>query len=136
MGCGKSKIKRINLTPDNANANISVTQTNGISTISGKVNGVDFGHPQSNGIAQDGAIPGNVLSDVGDRHKNDDTSLLPNRLLLSAIPVSDLGDSLDSRHLSESLNLSQSLGGGFLNHANSRYAMHVKYFKLNAIAIF
>lgn len=41
---------------------------------------------------------------------NDETNLLPNRLL-AAIPVSDLGDSLDSRHLSESLNLSH----GFAN---------------------
>ena len=37
------------------------------------------------------------LKDVDDAH--------PNRLL-AAIPVSDLGDSLDSRHLGESLNIS------------------------------
>ena len=39
----------------------------------------------------------------------DETTILPNRLL-AAIPVSDLGDSLDSRHLSESLNLSHGFG--------------------------
>ena len=41
----------------------------------------------------------------------DETTILPNRLL-AAIPVSDLGDSLDSRHLSESLNLSHGFGLG------------------------
>ena len=42
----------------------------------------------------------------------DDSAFLPNRLL-AAIPVSDLGDSLDSRHLSESLNLSHGFGLSF-----------------------
>jgi hypothetical protein len=42
----------------------------------------------------------------------DDSVFLPNRLL-AAIPVSDLGDSLDSRHLSESLNLSHGFGLSF-----------------------
>ena len=42
----------------------------------------------------------------------DETTILPNRLL-AAIPVSDLGDSLDSRHLSESLNLSHGFGLSF-----------------------
>lgn len=38
--------------------------------------------------------------------RSDEEATLPNRLLSAAIPVSDLGDSLDSRHLGESLNLS------------------------------
>ena len=42
----------------------------------------------------------------------EETTYLPNRLL-AAIPVSDLGDSLDSRHLSESLNLSHGFGLSF-----------------------
>ena len=115
MGCGKSKIKRINLTPDNLN-NDDVK--NGIDTISGKVNG-EISRPKSSGVemGRDGVIPGETRFE-----EEDEATILPNRLLLSAIPVSDLGDSLDSRHLSESLNMSQSLGGGFL-HNYMRYSL-------------
>jgi hypothetical protein len=109
MGCGKSKIKRISLTPDNLNDD---PLRNGIDTISGKVNG-EINRPKSSGLelGHNGSIPGETRS-----KEEDDNIILPNRLLLSAIPVSDLGDSLDSRHLSESLNMSQSLGGGFLSN--------------------
>ena len=62
-------------------------------------------------LQNNGNIPGETRNE-----EDEATTILPNRLLLSAIPVSDLGDSLDSRHLSESLNMSQSLGGGFLKH--------------------
>ena len=69
MGCGDSKIKNINLTPD-PDDHIEMTKKNPekIETITDKLD--------------DG---------------------LPNRLL-AAIPISDLGESLDSRHLSESFN--------------------------------
>ena len=109
MGCGKSKIKRISLTPDNVDESAA---QNGIDTISGKVNG-QINHPMSSSIElqNNGNIPGETRNE-----EDEATTILPNRLLLSAIPVSDLGDSLDSRHLSESLNMSQSLGGGFLKH--------------------
>jgi len=86
MGCGESKIKRINLPAPNKNVgaglqdNVKVQ----IDTVSSKVS---------------------ELSDESLAH--------PNRLL-SAIPVSDLGDSLDSRHLHEAIDLNQSLGGGFV----------------------
>ena len=108
MGCGKSKIKRISLTPDNLNDD---QLRNGIDTISGKVNG-EINRPKSSALelGHNGIIPGETRS-----QEEEDNIILPNRLLLSAIPVSDLGDSLDSRHLSESLNMSQSLGGGFLS---------------------
>ena len=109
MGCGKSKIKRISLTPDNLNND---ELKNGIDTISGKVNG-DISRPKSSIMekGRNGIIPGETHSE-----DEDEATIIPNRLLLSAIPVSDLGDSLDSRHLSESLNMSQSLGGGFLGN--------------------
>lgn len=107
MGCGKSKIKRINLTPDNLR-----NEEIGVDTISGKVNG-EVTRPRSRGIqlGHNGVIPGETRLE-----EDDEATILPNRLLLSAIPVSDLGDSLDSRHLSESLNMSQSLGGGYLSN--------------------
>ena len=111
MGCGKSKIKRISLTPDDLNKS---DLNNGIDTVSGKLN-VEISRPKSSGIdfGRNGGIPG----ETGSEEEDNETTILPNRLLLSAIPVSDLGDSLDSRHLSESLNMSQSLGGGLLgNH--------------------
>ena len=97
------------MTPDNADE--SVTE-NGIGTISGKVNG-EINRPKSGSVEleHNGHIPGETRNE-----EDEATTILPNRLLLSAIPVSDLGDSLDSRHLSESLNMSQSLGGGFLKH--------------------
>ena len=72
MGCGKSKIKNIDIKPD----------------------------------------PEETKSPSPPHHKepistvalNDDAEdSLPNRLL-AAIPISDLGESLDSRHLSESFN--------------------------------
>ena len=86
MGCGKSKIKRISLTPDNVDE--SATE-NGIGTISGKVNG-EINRPKSSSleIQSNGNIPGET------RNEEDEApTILPNRLLLSAIPVSDLGDS-------------------------------------------
>lgn len=76
MGCGESKIKEINLTPENPTKDEIDTISNGKVTMNGG-------------------------------KKLDPDEMLPNRLL-SAIPVSDLGDSLDSRHLGESLNLGQS----------------------------
>ena len=123
MGCGKSKIKRINLTPGNLNTDAKVNETNGIDTISGKVNGT-VGRPKSSGLdmMRDSVIPGETRFEG-----EDEATILPNRLLLSAIPVSDLGDSLDSRHLSESLNMSQSLGGGFLGNCSTRYSHYLIY---------
>ena len=78
MGCGESKIKRINLPPPASfdSGDVKV-----------KIDTVDSCDESSGHLQQ----------------------LHPSRLL-SAIPVSDLGDSLDSRHLNESINLSQSLG--------------------------
>ena len=76
MGCGESKIKRINLPPPAGSEDVKV-----------HIDTVDSDESSSSNLHQ----------------------LHPNRLL-SAIPVSDLGDSLDSRHLNESINLSQSLG--------------------------
>ena len=116
MGCGKSKIKRISLTPDNLDQDELKV---GIDTISERVNG-EISRPKSSGIelGRNGNIPGETRSE-----DEDEASIIPNRLLLSAIPVSDLGDSLDSRHLSESLNMSQSLGGGFL----SKYTRYFLY---------
>ena len=78
MGCGESKIKKINLPPPESGGDENFRVQ--IDTVSAKVQLID-----------------------------DESSSHPNRLL-SAIPVSDLGDSLDSRHLNESINLSQSLG--------------------------
>ena len=82
MGCGESKIKRINLPAPNKNvgAGLSDNVKVQIDTVSSKVS---------------------ELSDESLAH--------PNRLL-SAIPVSDLGESLDSRHLHEAIDLNQSLG--------------------------
>ena len=73
MGCGDSKIKNINLSPD-PDDHIEMTKTSGNK-------------------------PEQKIETITD--KLDDG--LPNRLL-SAIPISDLGESLDSRHLSESFN--------------------------------
>ncbi len=80
MGCRESKIKKINLLPP-------TSETDGhISTISnGKTNGVA---PIANGN--------------GHRKVNDSGSEAPSRLL-SAIPISDLGDSLDSRLIKDTL---------------------------------
>ena len=95
MGCGESKIKRINLSPEN----------NGRDDV--KVEIVDI---VSNKVMNESS-PSSVCA-------NDESTILPNRLL-AAVPVSDLGDSLDSRHLSESLNISQNLGGGLKKHQHS-----------------
>lgn len=61
------------------------------------VSAVDASRPKSN------LLPG---------LENDESAHLPNRLL-AAIPISDLGESLDSRHLGESLNggLISAIGG-------------------------
>ena len=82
MGCGESKIKRINLPAPEKSVGAGLTDNVKvqIDTVSSKVS---------------------ELSDESLAH--------PNRLL-SAIPVSDLGDSLDSRHLHEAIDLNQSLG--------------------------
>ena len=82
MGCGESKIKRINLTPESRNS---------LDTISGSVE-----------------TEKEFLSSELDESSNH-----PNRLL-AAIPISDLGESLDSRHLNlnGSLNLSSSYNKG------------------------
>ncbi len=85
MGCGESKIKRINLTPDQADHNDVISSSNG--------------EVVSNDTTSTGIRPKSVLID-GDEG-------LPNRLL-AAIPISDLGESLDSRHLGESLNAAAS----------------------------
>ena len=129
MGCGKSKIKRISLTPDDLNKS---DLNNGIDTVSGKLN-VEISRPKSSGIdfGRNGGIPG----ETGSEGEDNETTILPNRLLLSAIPVSDLGDSLDSRHLSESLNMSQSLGGGLLGNymryiRSSSNCPIIRYFNL------
>ena len=131
MGCGKSKIKRISLTPDDLNKS---DLNNGIDTVSGKLN-VEISRPKSSGIdfGRNGGIPG----ETGSEEEDNERTILPNRLLLSAIPVSDLGDSLDSRHLSESLNMSQSLGGGLLgNHMryvrSSSNCPIIRYFNLGS----
>jgi len=60
MGCGKSKIKRISLTPDNLNED---QLRNGIDTISGKVNG-EINRPKSSGLelGHNGIIPGETRS--------------------------------------------------------------------------
>ena len=128
MGCGKSKIKRINLSPDNIKTDVKLSETNGMDTMSGKVNG-RIDRPNSSGLdmMRDSVIPGET---------QDEATILPNRLLLSAIPVSDLGDSLDSRHLSESLNMSQSLGGGFLGNRTQRYSHSYIYKKLLKLLYF
>ena len=86
MGCGESKIKRINLpAPEKSvGAGLQDNVKVQIDTVSSKVS---------------------ELSDESLAH--------PNRLL-SAIPVSDLGDSLDSRHLHEAIDLNQSLGKIFI----------------------
>ena len=82
MGCGpsKSKIKTINLPPEDT-----------VETVSGALNGrpvtakSKHGNNNSVGVASP-------------------ETTLPNKLLSAAIPVSDLGESLDSRVLGESLN--------------------------------
>merc|ERR1712141_898759 len=81
MGCGDSKIKNINLSPD-PDDHIEMTKTSGNK-------------------------PEQKIETITD--KLDDG--LPNRLL-SAIPISDLGESLDSRHLSESFNGNSKFGKG------------------------
>lgn len=85
MGCGESKIKKINLTPDSSHLNDS------LETVSGRLSG---GTKSSAAMSPD--------------YSPEET--LPNRLL-AAIPVSDLGDSLDSRHLGESINYSHFSSG-------------------------
>ena len=86
MGCGESKIKNINLSPD-PNDKIEMT----------KAPNTEVSSPQE--------------KDEG----------LPNRLL-SAIPISDLGESLDSRHLSESFNGGP--GGGKSQHFTKGSGSH------------
>ena len=71
MGCGKSKIKRISLTPDNVDE--SATE-NGIGTISGKVNG-EVNRPKSSSleIQNNGNIPGETR---GRSHKEEQESII------------------------------------------------------------
>lgn len=85
MGCGESKIKEINLSPDDRDTIRTVSETVSNGRLSAK-SSPDF--------------------------SNED-EMLPNRLL-SAIPMSDLGDSLDSRYFGESLNFSHASKGGLL----------------------
>jgi len=80
MGCGESKIKSINLAPDTQNE--------------GQIEMTKKGTDQQNGNLN------NHLNEA-DKSKHVSDEGLPNRLL-SAIPISDLRESLDSRHLSES----------------------------------
>ena len=79
MGCGESKIKNINLAPENETK--------------------DGGHIEMTKKGTSSEYPGTEA----DKSKLVSDEGLPNRLL-SAIPISDLGESLDSRHLSESFN--------------------------------
>ena len=91
MGCGESKIKKIDIKQDveeNGNTFPALQK--------------EHHHP----------ISTVVLSE-----NTEDT--LPNRLL-AAIPISDLGESLDSRHLSESFN-----GHILKNGGADRYVLRV-----------
>jgi len=90
MGCGESKIKSINLAPDTENE--------------GQIEMTKKGTDQQNGHLN------NHLNEA-DKSKHVSDEGLPNRLL-SAIPISDLGESLDSRHLSESFNGGNKYGKG------------------------
>ena len=67
--------------------------------------------PENNGDSGHESGSEGRLSSEFKQAKLVDDDQLPNRLL-AAIPVSDLGDSLDSRHLGESLNLGNSTNGG------------------------
>ena len=80
MGCApsKSKIKNINLPPEDSGGTVSGALNGRPATTKSKGN-------NSVGVASD-------------------ETTLPNKLLSAAIPVSDLGESLDSRILGESLN--------------------------------
>ena len=81
MGCTKSKIKAIHLAPESPEPEArNGKSSGGISTISDSI---------GNGSAKLGQ------SGNGQTFLRED-DMLPNRLL-AAIPVSDLGDSLDSR---------------------------------------
>lgn len=92
MGCGESKIKKIDIKQD-------VEENGNTYPVLQKEH-----HPPS--------ISTVVLSE-----NTEDT--LPNRLL-AAIPISDLGESLDSRHLSESFN-----GHILKNGGADRYVLRV-----------
>ena len=85
MGCGKSKIKKINLSPGD----------NAVETVSGALSG----RPAT---AKSKSV-GNGSNSVGVASAAEGELLSP-KLLSAAIPVSDLGESLDSRILGESLN--------------------------------
>ncbi len=80
MGCGKSKIKKIHL----AQGEIDQNEIDPIETVSGKmgINGLSNGHHHH---VNNGSLDSPV-----------EAASLPNRLL-AAMPVSDLGESLDSR---------------------------------------
>ena len=96
MGCGESKIKSINLAPDTENE--------------GQIEMTKKGTDQQNGHLN------NHLNEA-DKSKHVSDEGLPNRLL-SAIPISDLGESLDSRHLSESFNGGNKYGKGIFIFAS------------------
>jgi len=96
MGCGESKIKSISLAQDNSGNNedhIEMTKKQSLQILKGE----NYDFQNSNGIENS--------------KKNITDEALPNRLL-SAIPISDLGESLDSRHLSESFNGNNKFGKG------------------------
>jgi hypothetical protein len=95
MGCGESKIKSINLAQDNAGNNedhIEMTKKQSLQILKGE----NYNFQNSN---------------ESENSKKNSDEALPNRLL-SAIPISDLGESLDSRHLSESFNGNSKFGKG------------------------
>ena len=71
MGCGKSKIKRISLTPDDLNKS---DLNNGIDTVSGKLN-VEITRPKSSGIdfGRNGGIPGETGSEEEENETADRT---------------------------------------------------------------
>ena len=111
MGCGESKIKSINLAPDTENE--------------GQIEMTKKDTDQHNGHLN------NHLNEA-DKSKHVSDEGLPNRLL-SAIPISDLGESLDSRHLSESFNGGNKYGKGIFIFASisnlismSIYYLHCK----------
>ena len=93
MGCGESKIKKIDIKQD--------VEENGNT------------YP----VLQKEHHPPPSISTVVLSENTEDT--LPNRLL-AAIPISDLGESLDSRHLSESFN-----GHILKNGGADRYVLRI-----------
>ena len=91
MGCGESKIKKIHLSPDRNHGYHASNGANGSSFLNSSDRSVlettvcnTVSGSSSNGGGSGALSPDN------------EDEMLPNRLL-AAIPVSDLGESLDSR---------------------------------------